>query len=92
MTFAEQLFRSYSALQYLEFFGRIAAAAFCGAVIGFERSKRMKEAGIRTHVIVCCAAAPRISEKRWKIISVKKRCRSWESKSATTGTARRNTA
>ena len=57
MTFAEQLFRSYSALQYLEFFGRIAAAAFCGAVIGFERSKRMKEAGIRTHVIVCCAAA-----------------------------------
>ena len=24
---------------------------------GYERSKRLKEAGIRTHVIVCCAAA-----------------------------------
>ena len=29
----------------------------CGAAIGFERSLRFKEAGIRTHVIVCCAAA-----------------------------------
>ncbi len=44
-------------IQYLEFFGRILAACICGAVIGFERSKRFKEAGIRTHIIVCCAAA-----------------------------------
>lgn len=29
----------------------------CGACIGFERSKRFKEAGVRTHIIVCCAAA-----------------------------------
>ena len=43
--------------QILEFFLRIFVACVCGAVIGFERSKRFKEAGIRTHVIVCCAAA-----------------------------------
>lgn len=29
----------------------------CAACIGFERSKRFKEAGVRTHIIVCCAAA-----------------------------------
>ncbi|MBR5618283.1 MAG: MgtC/SapB family protein, partial [Clostridia bacterium] len=38
--------------QILEFFLRIFVACVCGAVIGFERSKRFKEAGIRTHVIV----------------------------------------
>ena len=32
-------------------------ACACGAAIGYERSHRFKEAGIRTHVIVCCAAA-----------------------------------
>lgn len=31
--------------------------SLCGACIGFERSKRFKEAGVRTHIIVCCAAA-----------------------------------
>jgi putative Mg2+ transporter-C (MgtC) family protein len=43
--------------QIAEFFLRIFVACVCGAVIGFERSKRFKEAGIRTHIIVCCAAA-----------------------------------
>ena len=57
MTFAERLMTQYSLLQYAEFFLRILAACICGAVIGFERSKRFKEAGIRTHIIVCCAAA-----------------------------------
>ena len=32
-------------------------ACLCGALIGYERSKRYKEAGIRTHIIVCFAAA-----------------------------------
>ena len=36
---------------------RLVIACFCGGVIGFERSMRFKEAGIRTHVIACCAAA-----------------------------------
>jgi putative Mg2+ transporter-C (MgtC) family protein len=56
MTLAEQLARQFSLWQYAEFFLRIVIACFCGAAIGFERSKRLKEAGIRTHIIVCCAA------------------------------------
>ncbi len=57
MTFAENLTRQFSLWQYLEFFLRVLAACVCGAAIGYERSKRLKEAGIRTHIIVCCAAA-----------------------------------
>ena len=36
---------------------RIIVAAACGFVIGMERKSRSKEAGIRTHTIVCMAAA-----------------------------------
>lgn len=36
---------------------RIVAAAGCGALIGLERTKRSKEAGIRTHCIIACASA-----------------------------------
>ncbi len=36
---------------------RIVLATACGALIGVERSKRFKEAGIRTHVIVAVGAA-----------------------------------
>lgn len=36
---------------------RLVIACICGGVIGFERSLRFKEAGIRTHVIACSAAA-----------------------------------
>lgn len=36
---------------------RILIAAVCGGLIGLERSKRQKEAGIRTHIIVCLGAA-----------------------------------
>ena len=57
MTFAEILARQFSLSQYAEFFIRVLIACVCGAAIGFERSKRLKEAGIRTHIIVCCAAA-----------------------------------
>ncbi len=57
MTFAQKLLDQYSLVQYAEFLLRILVACACGAIIGFERSKRFKEAGIRTHIIVCCAAA-----------------------------------
>ena len=57
MILAWDLFRQYSLLQYAEFFLRVLAACVCGACIGVERTKRLKEAGVRTHVIVCCAAA-----------------------------------
>ena len=35
---------------------RILIGAICGFAIGFERKSRSKEAGIRTHTIVCMAA------------------------------------
>lgn len=47
----------FSWIQYLDFFVRILLACICGACIGFERTRRLKEAGIRTHIIVCFAAA-----------------------------------
>ncbi len=31
---------------------RLALACLCGAAVGFERSRRQKEAGVRTHVVV----------------------------------------
>ena len=40
-----------------ELFIRLIAAALCGAIIGFERKHRSKEAGIRTHCLVACGAA-----------------------------------
>lgn len=57
MTLFEYFNSQFSMLQNLDFLARILAACFCGGCIGFERTKRFKEAGIRTHVIVCCAAA-----------------------------------
>lgn len=41
----------------LEYGLRILLAAVCGGVIGFERERRFKSAGIRTHVIVALSAA-----------------------------------
>lgn len=38
------------------FIVRMLVAAVCGFVIGLERKSRSKEAGIRTHAIVCLAA------------------------------------
>ena len=40
----------------LVYFLRVLIAGFCGLVIGYERKNRAKEAGIRTHFIVSCAA------------------------------------
>ena len=43
--------------QYLKFFIRVLFACVFGAIIGWERSRRFKEAGVRTHILVCCGAA-----------------------------------
>lgn len=51
------LLSNYTLAQYLNFFVRILVACVCGATIGYERTKRFKEAGLRTHIIVCCGAA-----------------------------------
>ena len=57
MLSGEYILSQFSLAQTLEFFLRIVVAGVFGAAIGFERTRRFKEAGIRTHVIVCAAAA-----------------------------------
>lgn len=54
---AEYLNSQFTIWQNFEFFARLIIACLCGALIGVERSRRFKEAGIRTHIIVCCASA-----------------------------------
>lgn len=54
---ADYLNSQFSFWQNVEFFARLIVACACGALIGMERSHRFKEAGIRTHIIVCCASA-----------------------------------
>ena len=44
-------------LQLAVFAVRILLALGCGAAIGYERTKRYKEAGIRTHCIIAIASA-----------------------------------
>lgn len=36
---------------------RLAIAAVCGAIIGFEREMQTAEAGLRTHILIAVAAA-----------------------------------
>ena len=57
MTLVGYMTEQFSIWQSIDFFVRLVAACLCGAAIGFERSKRFKGAGLRTHIIVCCGAA-----------------------------------
>lgn len=57
MTFVRYFNSQFSMVQNLDFFIRIIVACVCGACIGLERSKHNKEAGIKTHIVVCCGAA-----------------------------------
>lgn len=50
----KEFFESYPVFIYLL---RMLMATLCGAIIGLERTKRSKEAGIRTHCIIAGAAA-----------------------------------
>ena len=36
---------------------RVIVATFCGMLIGWEREKRLKSAGLRTHMLVALASA-----------------------------------
>ena len=36
---------------------RVLVSCVFGTVIGLERSRRLKDAGVRTHILVCCGAA-----------------------------------
>ena len=44
-------------LVQLEYIVRVVVAGFCGAMIGYERKNKLKEAGIRTHFIVALTSA-----------------------------------
>ena len=56
--FTDYLPESYLTMyDNLEFLIRLLLAIMLGALVGLERSKRQKEAGIRTHCIIACSAA-----------------------------------
>lgn len=57
MLFVEMLHQSFTVGRELELLARVVVACLCGAIIGVERSRRLKEAGVRTHVLVACTAA-----------------------------------
>lgn len=57
MTFFEILHSYFTPVQYLELLLRIVVAAACGGLVGIERSRRFKDAGVRTHCVVACTAA-----------------------------------
>lgn len=57
MLFVDLLHQQFSIARELELLARVMAACLCSAAIGVERSRRLKEAGVRTHVLVACTAA-----------------------------------
>jgi len=57
MPFFKNFIENITLVQELEFLIRIVIASLCGALIGLERTRRFKEAGIRTHILVACASA-----------------------------------
>ena len=57
MPFFKNFIENITIYQELGFLIRIVVASLCGAFIGLERTRRFKEAGIRTHILVACASA-----------------------------------
>ena len=53
----EPMFKYFTAIDFLDLGLRIVLSAVCGALIGLERERRYKNAGLRTHVIVAISAA-----------------------------------
>ena len=57
MSFIDKFIAGFSGGQILEMLIRLIAAAVLGGIVGIERSKRFKDAGVRTHSMVGCASA-----------------------------------
>ncbi len=57
MTFYALISDSFTTVQWAELLLRIVVAAICGWLVGVERSRRFKDAGVRTHCMVACTAA-----------------------------------
>ena len=53
----EPMFKYFTAIDFIDLGLRIILSAVCGALIGLERERRYKNAGLRTHVIVAISAA-----------------------------------
>lgn len=54
----DQIFvRSFDVMLELRHFTSIILACICGLLIGYERKARNKQAGVKTHVIVCLTSA-----------------------------------
>ncbi|MBE6909670.1 MAG: MgtC/SapB family protein [Ruminococcaceae bacterium] len=48
---------NFTLVQWAELLLRLVVAAVCGWLVGVERSRRFKDAGVRTHCMVACSAA-----------------------------------
>ena len=57
MTFYTRLIGNFTMVQWAELLLRIVVSAVCGWLVGVERSRRFKDAGVRTHSMVACTAA-----------------------------------
>ncbi len=57
LNIATGIFDNVDLMTQLNFIIRIICAAICGGVIGYERSRRSKGAGVRTHMVVALSAA-----------------------------------
>lgn len=53
-----------------ELFIRIFLAGVCGALIGLERTKRQKDAGIRTHLILALGCATLVIASKYGFIDI----------------------
>ena len=51
------IFADITILEAAEWFLRIIAACIFGFLIGLERTRRFKDAGVRTYTLVACASA-----------------------------------
>ena len=57
MTWSDLLLGELPLSMNIDFCIRMLLACACGAAIGVERSRHFKDAGVRTHVIVCVGSA-----------------------------------
>ena len=60
----------FTVSDYLDLAARIILSAICGAIIGLEREKRYKNAGLRTHVIVAISASILMMVSKYGFIDV----------------------
>jgi putative Mg2+ transporter-C (MgtC) family protein len=57
MGIIEKFWAGFNSGQILEMLIRLILAAILGGIVGIERSRRFKDAGVRTHSVVACAAS-----------------------------------